>query len=65
MTEFKNADMNTAFMFGMGFGVLLTAVPLMMLGGLIMKHNLEHEAIESKVAEYDAQTGLFKYKILD
>jgi hypothetical protein len=60
-----NDDMNKAFWCGMGFGVLLSAVPWVMLGGWMMKHDLQQVAIEAKVAEYDSQTGEFKYKIVD
>lgn len=58
-------DLNKAFMFGMAFGVLLSAVPWVFLGGSMMKHDLQNLAIEAKVAEYDSQTGKFKYIIMD
>lgn len=56
-------DLNKAFMFGTAFGVLLSAVPWVMLGGLIMKHDFQQVAIEAKIAEYDSVTGEFQYKI--
>jgi hypothetical protein len=56
-------DTHAAFMFGMAFGVLLSAVPWMFLSGSMMKHDLQNLAIEAKVAEYDSQTGEFQYKI--
>ncbi len=58
-------DTHAAFMFGMAFGVLLSAVPWVFLGGSMMKHDLQNLAIEAKVGEYDSQTGEFKYKILE
>ena len=60
-----NDDLNKAFMFGMAFGVLLSAVPWVFLGGSMMKHDLQNLAIEAKVGEYDSQTGDFKYNIMD
>ena len=58
-------DMNKAFGYGFFFGVLLSAVPWVFLGGWMMKHDLQQVAIEAKVAEYDSQTGVFQYKILE
>ena len=60
-----NDDLNKAFMFGMAFGVLLSAVPWVFLGGWIMKQDLQRVAIEAKIGEYDSQTGEFQYKIMD
>lgn len=60
-----NDDAGKAFMFGMAFGVLLSAIPWVFLGGSMMKHDLQNLAIEAKVGEYDSQTGDFKYKIMD
>jgi hypothetical protein len=65
MTEFKNADMNKALWCGMVFGALIGAIPSMMVGSWLAGNEYEARAIEAKVAEYDSQTGLFKYKILD
>jgi hypothetical protein len=58
-------DLGNAFLFGMGFGVLLSAVPWVFLGGQMMKHDLQQVAIEAKVAEYDSQTGVFQYKTME
>jgi hypothetical protein len=52
-------------MFGTAFGVLLSAVPWVVIGGSMMKHDLQNLAIEAKVAEYDSQTGKFKYNITE
>ena len=60
-----NDDMSKAFLVGMAFGAILSVVPMVFLGGLMAKHSLQQLAIESKVAEYDSQTGVFKYKIVD
>lgn len=60
-----NDDMNKAFWCGMGFGVLLSAVPLVLFGEFLARIDLREAAIEAKVAEYDSQTGVFKYKIMD
>jgi hypothetical protein len=58
-------DTHAAFMFGTAFGVLLSAVPWVVIGGSMMKHDLQNLAIEAKVAEYDSQTGKFKYNITE
>jgi hypothetical protein len=60
-----NDDMNKAFWCGMGFGALIWAVPLMMVGSWLAGNEYEARAIESKVGEYDSQTGVFQYKIMD
>jgi hypothetical protein len=60
-----NDDLGKSFGFGIVFGVLLSAVPWVMLGGSMMKHDFQQAAIEAKVAEYDSQTGEFKYIIMD
>ena len=57
-----NDDLGESFGFGIVFGVLLSAVPWVFLGGQMMKHNLQQAAIEAKVGEYDSQTGVFQYK---
>ncbi len=57
--------MNKAFMFGMAFGALIWAVPLMMVGSWLAGNEYEARAIESKVAEYDSQTGVFQYKTME
>lgn len=58
-------DLGKSFGFGIVFGVLLSAVPWVMLGGWMMKHDLQQVAIEAKVGEYDSQTGVFKYKVIE
>ena len=60
--KYLNDDTHAAFMFGTAFGVLLSAVPWVVIGGSMMKHDLQNLAIEAKVAEYDSQTGKFQYK---
>jgi hypothetical protein len=60
-----NDALNKAFGYGFFFGVLLSAVPWVFLGGFMARHDLRQVAIEAKVAEYDSQTGEFKYKIVD
>ena len=60
-----NDDMNKAFGYGFFFGVLLSAVPWVFLGGWMMKQDLQQVAIEAKVAEYDSQTGVFQYKTME
>lgn len=57
-------DVDKAFLAGTAFGVLLSAVPWVFLGGSMMKHGLRQEAIKAKIGEYDSQTGVFQYKIL-
>jgi hypothetical protein len=58
-------DLGNAFLFGMGFGVLLSAVPLMMVGSWLSGMEHERVAIEAKVGEYDSQTGVFQYKTME
>ena len=64
-----NDDMNAAFGYGMVFGALVGAVPLMqsgaMIGSWLAGMEYERVAIEAKVAEYDSQTGVFQYKIVE
>jgi hypothetical protein len=60
-----NDDMNKAFWCGMAFGVLLSAVPLVLFGGWMMKHDLQQLAIEAKVGEYNPKTGVFQYKTME
>lgn len=58
-------DLGNAFLFGIVFGVLLSAVPWVFLGGQMMKHDLQQLAIEAKVGEYNPQTGVFQYKTME
>jgi hypothetical protein len=58
-------DMNKAFMFGMAFGALIWAVPLMMVGSWLSGMEYERVAIEAKVAEYNPKTGVFQYKTME
>jgi hypothetical protein len=60
-----NDDLNKAFGYGFVFGVLLSAIPWVFLGGFLARIDLREAAIRAKVAEYDTQTGEFKYKIVD
>jgi hypothetical protein len=60
-----NDDMNKAFGFGFVFGLLLSAVPWVFVGGFLARIDLREAAIEAKVAEYDSQTGVFQYKIVE
>lgn len=53
------------FLVGMAFGAMLAVVPMVFLGGLMARHDLRQAAIKAKVAEYDSQTGEFKYIIMD
>jgi hypothetical protein len=55
-------DLGNAFLFGMGFGVLLSAVPMMMVGSWLSGMEYERVAIEAKVGEYNPKTGVFQYK---
>ena len=56
-----NDDLTKAFMAGMVFGAMLSVVPMIFLA----RNDLRQAAIKAKVAEYDSQTGEFKYKIMD
>lgn len=58
-------DVNKAFWAGLAFGAMLSAIPMIFLGGLMARSDLREAAIKAKVAEYDSQTGQFKYKILE
>lgn len=60
-----NDDVNKAFGFGFFFGALLTAVPWVFFGGFLARIDLREAAIKAKVAEYDSQTGVFQYKIVE
>ena len=61
--KYRNDDeyLSKAFVLGMGCWFLLTTIPLMLLGGFIMKYNIEQAAIKAKVAHYDQITGDFKF----
>jgi len=60
-----NDDTHNAFGYGFFFGALFSAIPLMMVGSWLSGMEYERVAIEAKVAEYDSQTGVFQYKIMD
>ena len=57
--------MNKAFGYGFFFGVLIGAGAWLFVGACLGKMELQRVAIEAKVAQYDSQTGEFKYKILE
>lgn len=58
-------DETKAFLVGLAFGVILTVIPMIFLGGFLARIDLREAAIKAGVAEYDSQTGDFKYKIMD
>lgn len=60
-----NDGMKGAFGYGMAFGVLVGAIPMIMIGSWLTEMDYKRAAIEAKVGEYDSQTGVFKYKIME
>jgi hypothetical protein len=60
-----NDDTHNAFGYGMVFGALFSAIPLMMVGSWLSGMEYERVAIEAKVGEYNPKTGVFQYKMME
>ena len=60
-----NDDFTKSFLVGLASGALLAVIPCVFLGAFLARIDLRENAIKAKVAEYDSQTGEFKYKIMD